>query len=54
MSHSSSVTNPMVIFWLGVLTGALVAGFIFMYHATHSIDYSTMLQNRAIGPTTGY
>lgn len=30
--------NPMAIFWLGVLTGALVVGLAFLYRGTHLSD----------------
>ena len=30
--------HPMIIFWLGVLTGALVVGLIFSYNAINSRD----------------
>ncbi|MBI4994890.1 hypothetical protein HZC21_04590 [Candidatus Peregrinibacteria bacterium] len=34
-----SVLNPFVIFWLGVLTGALLVGLLFLYKVTDS-DFS--------------
>lgn len=35
-----SVLNPFVIFWLGVLTGALLVGLLFLYKVTGS-DFQT-------------
>lgn len=31
MEQSSCKLHPMVLFWLGVLTGALIVGIIFLY-----------------------
>lgn len=36
-------THPMVIFWLGVLTGALVLGFVFFYQAMQAEDYQSSI-----------
>ncbi len=33
--------HPMVIFWLGILTGALVVGLIFFYRAMSPYQYSS-------------
>ena len=35
--------NPMVIFWLGVLTGALVVGLTFLYRSFDAKDGSAAL-----------
>ncbi len=42
-SATLSQVNPMVVFWLGVLTGALVVGFIFLYNVLNSTDYNNAL-----------
>lgn len=42
-SASLSKVNPMIIFWIGVLTGALVVGFIFLYNVLNSNDYNNAL-----------
>ncbi len=36
-----SHTHPMVVFWLGVLTGAVVIGLIFFYGALRATDYQS-------------
>ena len=42
-SATLSHVNPMVVFWLGVLTGALIVGFIFLYNVLNSSDYNNSL-----------
>ena len=38
--------HPMIIFWLGLLTGALIVGFVFFYRAVNPGDYeSAVLRN---------
>jgi len=49
-----SHTHPMVIFWLGVLTGAVVIGLIFFYGALRATDYQSAvlkLQKAFTAPT---
>ena len=36
---SMSNVNPLVLFWLGLLTGALVVGLVFFYKALTPADY---------------
>jgi hypothetical protein len=36
-------SHPMVIFWLGMLTGALVVGFIFLYQMVNTEYYQTAI-----------
>lgn len=38
-----SNVHPMVVFWIGVLTGALVVGFVFLYQSLNNDDYKSAL-----------
>ncbi len=38
-----SNVHPMVIFWVGVLTGALVVGFVFLYQSLNNDSYKANL-----------
>ncbi len=38
-----SNVHPMVIFWVGVLTGALVVGFVFLYQSLNDDSYKAAL-----------
>lgn len=38
-----SNVHPMVIFWVGVLTGALVVGFVFLYQTLNDDSYKAAL-----------
>lgn len=35
--------HPVVIFWLGVLTGVIIVGIIFLYKALQASDYTSAL-----------
>lgn len=35
--------HPMIIFWLGLLTGALIVGFIFFYRAVNPANYESAI-----------
>lgn len=35
--------HPMVIFWLGVLTGAIVVGLVFFYRILSPVDFESSL-----------
>ncbi len=62
MAHAKSLpelsrVHPMVLFWLGLLTGAIVVGFVFFYRVLAPMDYqsatiSTKLKNFATSPTS--
>lgn len=43
MQKSIFSVHPFIIFWLGLLTGALIVGFVFLYQALNSADYSNAL-----------
>lgn len=44
MQHRSlSNLHPLTIFWIGVLTGALVVALMFLYRTINSGDYKTSL-----------
>lgn len=45
MNTNSSVwrVHPFIIFWIGVLTGALVVGLVFLYNFLNSEDYTSAL-----------
>ena len=44
-------SHPVIIFWLGVLTGALAVGFLFLSGVLHSQDYqSAILKLKATQP----
>lgn len=36
-----SLMHPMVIFWVGVLTGSLLVGLVFLYKAVNGPDYKS-------------
>ncbi len=40
---SLSTVHPMVIFWLGLLTGAVIVGLLFFYKAMVPADYESSL-----------
>ncbi|PJC37370.1 hypothetical protein CO046_00800 [Candidatus Peregrinibacteria bacterium CG_4_9_14_0_2_um_filter_53_11] len=42
-AHAVDRVHPLVIFWLGLLTGALVVGFFFLYRALNSTEYRNAL-----------
>lgn len=44
-AHAGHVRNwnPMMVFWLGLLTGALVVGFVFLYRLINTVDYQDAL-----------
>lgn len=35
--------HPMVIFWLGLLTGALIVGLVFFYRVLNPADYESAI-----------
>lgn len=41
--NSISTVHPMVIFWLGLLTGAVIVGLLFFYKAMVPADYESSL-----------
>lgn len=43
MKQQSTLSHlhPFVVFWLGVLTGALIVGFLFLYRTLNTSDYSS-------------
>lgn len=57
-------THPMIIFWIGLLTGALVVGLIFLYRfmnpgqfesslfRSYTVPQTTISPTRIISPTT--
>lgn len=51
---SSLALNAMVIFWLGVLTGAIFVGLVFLYRAVSSgdIDAALLRYNSPAGVTS--
>ena len=40
---SLSNVHPMVVFWLGLLTGAVLVGLVFFYKALEPADYESSL-----------
>jgi hypothetical protein len=40
------------VFWLGLLTGAVIVGFAFLYGTMRAGDYSAMTLYRLTAPTT--
>lgn len=38
-----SETHPFVFFWLGILTGAVVAGLVFFYSLLNADDYQSSI-----------
>ncbi|MEK7544693.1 MAG: hypothetical protein AAB551_01030 [Patescibacteria group bacterium] len=46
-----SKLNPFILFWLGILTGAVVVGLIFAYRM-QSLELQTSVMNRAITAPT--
>lgn len=48
-----SQLHPFVVFWIGVLTGALVVGFVFLYKALNENDYKNALLNLKTTYSTG-
>ena len=50
---SLSTVHPLVLFWAGVLTGAIVVGLIFLYKTLTPDDYQTyVLRGRDVQPVT--
>ncbi len=45
-SGSAMRLHPMVIFWLGVITGALVVGLLFLQQFMNSADYQSAVLNK--------
>ena len=44
--------HPLVIFWIGVLTGALAVGLVFFYRTLSAVDYeSAILRSQYSTPT---
>lgn len=45
-NHAFTTVNPFVIFWLGLLTGALIVSLVFLYRFVNSVEYkaSTLLK----------
>ena len=39
----SSGVHPMVVFWLGLLTGAIVVGLVFFYRVLQPVDYESAI-----------
>ncbi|MFA6520819.1 MAG: hypothetical protein WCT53_00310 [Candidatus Gracilibacteria bacterium] len=46
-SHSISHVNPLMVFWLGLLTGALIVSLVFLYRFVNSVEYkaATLLKS---------
>lgn len=49
--HSLSSINPLVIFWLGLLTGALIVGLVFFYGFVNSAEYKAATLLKVATPT---
>lgn len=47
-----AVAHPVTIFWLGLLTGALIVGFAFLYGSMRANEYSASTFFRLVTPTT--
>lgn len=44
--------NTMMILWLGLLTGALIVGFFFLYRVMNTVDYQNALLKYSYSTST--
>ena len=52
-----SQIHPLVVFWLGLLTGAILVGLLFFYRAMNNADYESAilrLKSTRVAPTSTY
>lgn len=46
--------HPMIIFWLGVLTGAVIIGLVFFYRFVLDTDYQSAVLNFSKSGSSGW
>lgn len=55
--ESLTQIHPLVVFWLGLLTGAIAVGLLFFYRAMDNADYESAilrLNTTRVAPTSTY